>query len=128
MNKWMIWGGKNPLFLETPINTFSKGLFFLTKPLTVPETNSSPMKIPTFPGFHTIKMVGFSSQRTVSLQEGTVLLFEDFRGPFFSNLWWRWPRFLCAGRRLLPLVGSHVSRAPKVFFKEEKYVHPRNPK
>ena len=32
-------------------------------------TASLPMKIPIFPGFHTIKMDGgFSSQRTVSLQ------------------------------------------------------------
>ena len=37
---------------------------------TLPETNSkSPWKSPCFLGFHTIKMGGFSSQRTVSLQE-----------------------------------------------------------
>ena len=33
----------------------------------------SPMKIPTFPGFHTIKMVDFH-RRTVSLQEGIPVL------------------------------------------------------
>ena len=36
---------------------------------TLPETNSSPMKIPIFPGkYH--QNGGFSSQRFVSLQEG----------------------------------------------------------
>ena len=35
---------------------------------TLPETNSSPMKIPIFPGFHTIKMVDLF-HGYVSLQE-----------------------------------------------------------
>ena len=35
---------------------------------TLPETNSSPMKTPFFPGFHTIKMVDFPASY-VSLPE-----------------------------------------------------------